>query len=210
MQVELDYVCKHDMPKPWSTCTECMFLPEGERPVPPGVIVLSTRTKASQGAKKKARRGAMPKTAKDPIPDLIGDKDISYSVQDVTAHVGQDWLYASVFPWHLRPGGWIYLRNGGFLHARVRVAGIGFRESRPEQTGEEQPEDRGPGSVLTLYEETWQRLVIDLGSEASRQTQGIRYLVTSPDRKVVHLLAKEPVPEDFEMDPAYTRPAIAS
>jgi hypothetical protein len=145
----------------------------------------------------------LPKTASDPWPDLVGDKDVSVPVYDFVAHAQgpeNEWLLAeSGFPWDLRQGGWIYLRHDGRLGARARVKGIEFREKRVQHTGN--PIDLGPGPAIAVDAATWEFVDIDLGDLAESQRQGYRYLITTTAGKVVHLTAREAVSPDIEVDP---------
>ncbi len=196
MKVEADYVCEHGMPQPWATCTECMLLPFDLRPIGPRPVPAPKRPVS--------RPGVMPKTADDPIPDLIGDRDLSFPVWDFAAHrTGEDndWLFGGQgFPWSLRAGGWIYLRHDGVLGARVRVRGIGFREERKEHTGDPR-EILGAGPTIELFPDSWEDFDEKLGDLAESQRQGYRYLITSVDSKIKHLMANEPLPANFEIDP---------
>lgn len=196
MRVSADFVCDHDMPKPWATCIECMLLPAHQRPEHPAP------TPAPR--KPNARPGLMPKTAEDPIPDLIGDRDVSYPVWSFVEHMegeGNDWLFGEQgFPWGLRQGGWIYLRSDGVLGARVRVKGIGFREVRREHTGDEML-NLGPGPTIEVDPSTWDRCSHELGDLAERQRQGYRYLITTQDGKIEHLMADMQIPPELKIDP---------
>jgi hypothetical protein len=144
----------------------------------------------------------MPRTEGDPPPPLIGNKDVSVPVYDIDAHTsgdGNDWLFAeNGFPWDLRPGGWVYLRNEGRLGARARVEGIGFRTERRYHTGSG---DAGPGPTIEVDPATWETVDVDLGELAESQRQGYRYLITTVDGDVVHLSAGKHVPPDIDVDP---------
>ena len=187
------------MPKPWATCIDCMYRPEDTRPVPPRKVEEKKPAKASRAPSK----SKLPLTAKDSIPSLTGNKDLSCSVYEIAAHVdgpGNDWIVAKGFPAQLRAGGWIYLRHGGSLGAKARVKGIGFREDRPHHTGDTS-ENWGPGPTIEIDASTWEPLDISLGELAESQRQGYRYLATSTDGEIRHLMAGDPVPDDFEIDP---------
>lgn len=199
MNVDEDFVCEHGMTKPWATCVHRMYLPEDERPVPPRSVLQPPReTRSSSPA-----RGSLPKTDTDPWPALTGNKDISYPVHDIDAHVdgpGRDWLLGEHgFPKELRNGGWVYLRHDGRLSARARIRGIGFRNSRPPHTGDSH-EDFGPGPTLELDPNTWQRVDHDLGELAESQRQGYRYLITCADGSIRHLTATDAIPDDITPD----------
>ncbi len=193
MKVPADYICEHGLPQPWATCVDCMYLAPAERPEPP-IPPPPPRT---------ARRGQMPATPDDPLPRLVGDKDMSYPVHDFEAHMlgpRNSWLFAeNGFPWDLRPGGWVYLRHDGILGARGRVDGIGFRTERRQHTGE--PDDVGPGPTIEIDPNTWESTSIDLGDLAETQRQGYRYLITALDGTVTHLSAGDSIPDDLDIDP---------
>lgn len=194
MKVTEDFICEHGFPKPWVTCTDCMYLPADERPEPP----------APKPPPRAARRGQMPATIDDPLPPLQGDKDVSVAVHSFGEHItgeGNDWLFpeGGGFPWELRAGGWIYLRGGGRLGARARVRGIGFRTVREQHTGE--PYDMGPGPTIEVDPATWETVDIDLGELAERQRQGYRYLITARDGSILHLMAGDAILEGFDTDP---------
>jgi len=193
MKVPDDYVCEHGLPRPWVTCTECMFKSAGERPQPP----------ALPPPARAARRGAMPKAAGDPLPVLLGDKDVSVPVWDFDVHMdgpGRGWLFAeNGFPWELRPGGWVYLRHEGRLGGRARVKGIGFRDVRQYHTGDSS--DAGPGPTIEVDPDTWEPTSIDLGELSESQRQGYRYLITAIDGTVTHLSASDRIPAQFKTDP---------
>lgn len=202
MKVASDYICEHEMPQPWATCTDCMMKPfdvrpEGPRP-PPEPPKPKPRVRGSN---------AMPESADDRLPKLGGDKDLSYSVHDFDEHrngPGNDWLFATGgFPAQLRAGGWLYLRADGRLGPRVRVRGIGFREERLEHTFDPEagPENRGPGPTIELDAETWEDFDLDLGDLASKQRTGYRYLITDTDGGVHHLMATESAPVGVTVDP---------
>ncbi len=205
MKVAIDYICEHEMPQPWATCTDCMMKPfdarpEGPRP-PPAPPKAKTRARGSN---------AMPESTDDRMPKLSGDKDLSYAVHSFDEHrsgPGNDWLLASGgFPAQLRTGGWLYLRSGGFLGPRVRVRGIGFRDERVEHTSDKAGvfEDRGPGPTIEVDPDTWEDFSADLGDLASKQRTGYRYLISDTSGGVHHLMATEPMPEGVEID----RPVI--
>lgn len=110
MKVEADFVCEHEMPQPWVTCHECMFLPFDQRPVPPKPepeppkpkpkrakrTSPSTKsaTKSAPGAKRSKRSArtsssstarpsrTLPKSVGDDSPPLVGDKDLAYEIPD--------------------------------------------------------------------------------------------------------------------------------
>ena len=142
--------------------------------------------------------------ADDPLPDLIGDRDVSYPVWAFDEHIegpGNEWLFGEQgFPWGLRQGGWIYLRSDGVLGARVRVKGIGFREARCEHTGDEK-RDLGPGSTIEGEPSTWERCEHRLGDLADSQRQGYRYLITKRDGEIMHLMAGQQIPPELDLDP---------
>jgi hypothetical protein len=190
------------MPKPWATCIDCMYRPEDTRPVPPRKVVEKKPAKPSRAPSK----SKLPQTAKDPLPPLPGNKDLSCAVFEIAAHVdgpGNDWIVAKGFPAQLRPGGWIYLRHDGSLGARARVTGIGFRENRPQHTGDT-TENWGPGPTIEIDASTWERIDSPLGELADSQRQGYRYLATPVTGDVMHLMAGDPIPDDFDLDPPLT------
>lgn len=200
MLVEADYICEHGMPEPWATCTDCMFKSAADRPQPP----------APPPPPRAARRGAMPKTAGDPLPVLLGDKDVSVPVWEFDVHMdgpGSSWLFAeNGFPWELRPGGWVYLRHDGRLGGRARVRRIGFRDVRHYHTGD--ATDAGPGPTIEVDPDTWEATSIDLGELSESQRQGYRYLITAIDGTVTHLSASDPVPDHIEVDPPAAAPTL--
>ncbi len=202
MKVAIDYICEHEMPQPWATCTDCMMKPTDDRPEGPRPPPAPPKAKARVRGSR-----AMPESADDRLPKLSGDKDLSYAVQSFDEHrngTGNDWLVASGgFPAQLRAGGWLYLRSGGRLGPRVRVCGIGFRTDRPEHTPDpdSEPGNHGPGATIELDADTWEDFDCDLGDLASKQRTGYRYLITDTDGGVHHLMATEPMPAGVSIDP---------
>jgi hypothetical protein len=200
MRVEEDFICEHGMPKPWATCTDCMYRPDATRPTPPRKVEEKKPAKPSRAPSK----SKLPLTAKDPLPPLTGNKDLSFPVFSIEAHVegpGNDWLIGELgFPTQLRAGGWVYLRHDGRLGARARVTGIGFREDRPQHTGDTAV-NWGPGPTIEIDPSTWEPFDHDLEELAESQRQGYRYLATATDGSIKHLMANDPIPDDFEIDP---------
>lgn len=117
-------------------------------------------------------------------------------VCSIDAYRGADRLPVSGFPHLLRPHGWVYLRRAGRLGARVRAEGVAHVASRPCRGPDPTPDgDLGPGTVIHVDPTSWETVDIDLGPNASRMRSGIRYLRSSPDGGVTHLLAADAVPE---------------
>jgi hypothetical protein len=179
---------------PWATCVDCMALPRDVRPEPP----------LRPPVARVARRGEMPHNVDDPRPALIGDKDMSTPVFEFEPHMhgpGKDWLFPNNdgFPWDLRAGGWVYLRSENVIGARVRVRHIGFRTERRLHTGD--PSDFGPGPTIEVAPGTWEKVNHPLGDLADRQRQGYRYLITTVDGSIVHLMAGDKIPDDIDVDP---------
>ena len=174
------------------------MLPADEKPEPPPPPP-KTRVK-------KARPGVMPKTADDPIPDLVGDRDVSFPVYEVAPHMtgeGNDWVTGDQgLPWGLRPGGWLYLRCDGRLKGPARVKGIGFRDSRPWHTGG--VGNFGPGPTIELDPNTGERADVDLGELAESQRQGYRYLIALDSGEVLHLMADQEIPAEANIDTPMT------
>ncbi len=200
MRVSPDFICEHGEAQPWATCVECMALPRDVRPersVEPASVPTTTRTLGRR----------LPESPDDPIPPLVGNKDVSVPVHDFVRHVtgeNSDWLFAGGgFPHHLRNGGWVYLRCDGQLGWRARVRGIGYREVRVNHTGEP-PSDQGPGATIELIASTWERVDHDLGELAEKQIQGYRYLYTGRDGELRHVGADAPEPDDLDIDPPYS------
>ncbi len=203
MKVAIDYICEHEMPQPWATCTDCMMKPFDARPAgprpPPEPVKAKARVRGSR---------AMPESAVDRLPSLSGDRDLSYSVHSFDEHrngPGNDWLFATGgFPAQLRQGGWIYLRAEGRLGPRVRVKGIGFRDDRVEHTTDPGTEggNRGPGATIELDADTWEDFDHDLGDLAKKQRTGYRYLISDTDGGIHHLMATEAMPVGVTIDPA--------
>jgi hypothetical protein len=87
-------------------------------------------------------------------------------------------------PRQLRQGGWVYLRAGGKLVARVVFTGIERRTSRIEHVrSAEGYLDAGPGPVLAVDANTWELCDIPLES-ASESGNGYRYYMMDGDRPV--------------------------
>ena len=207
MKVPADHICEHGMPQPWATCTDCMLLPRDLQPVPPrpepapkptkkpvakrtakprGSSAGSSARRASSTAPSAAR---LPRSDRDAVPPLTGDKDLAYEIPDTNLrfHVqGPDgaWLPISSMPHELRDLGFVYLQTHRRLVARCRVKGIGFRDRRWTHEPPETASDAGPGATIELHGEDWQFISIDLGSGADAQVRGYRYLITEPDGSV--------------------------
>lgn len=126
---------------------------------------------------------------------LRGDRDASVPVCSIDAYRGADRLPVSGFPRLLRRGGWVYLRHDGRLGARVRAEGVTHVASRVRRVrGPGDGRDLGPGTVIRVDPDTWERVDVDLGADAVRMRSGIRYLRASRRGDVTHLLADEDVP----------------
>ena len=125
-------------------------------------------------------RTALPTMSIHALPVLTGNHDLVYPVISVSDHMegpGNEWLSLKVFPHHLRPKGFVYLKLGGQVAARARVRGIGYRENVVEHT----PNDDGvfaplvSTATLELEPGTWE--AVDFPAAKSHQ-QGFRYLDT--------------------------------
>ncbi|MFW2383489.1 MAG: hypothetical protein ACN4GZ_17175 [Acidimicrobiales bacterium] len=203
MKVPADFVCEHGMPQPWVTCTDCMLLPHDRQPKPPTPEPVKVTPAKRAPAKKKARvkrskTGAtssprqstrLPKTETDPIPMLVGDKDLAYEIPDTNLryHVqGTDsgWLSISTMPKELRESGWVYLQTGRKLVARCRVKGIGFRQRRWSHEKPGDTADAGPGGTIEVFDDGWEFVSIDLGVDGDKEVSGYRYVITDPDDSV--------------------------
>ncbi len=113
---------------------------------------------------------------------------MSLPVYATDPYLGTDWLVGPGYPHELRPGGWVYLRNGNHLGPRAKAIKVGWRESRPTRTGPD-PGDFGPGIVVEVDPNSWEPEVrVELGGLAEFQRSGYRYLLTNDDDSVTHLV----------------------
>lgn len=182
-------ICEHGDYK--AACLECLGMPQPRPKVQP--------------APARARRPTTrPRSAAEEILNLHGDKDISIPVPEVEPTFGarSDWLLADGYPHYLRPNGWIYLRMGDALVARVVAKRMLWRDHREWRSGPALDSGRsaGPGLVFEVDPDTWEEQNHALGELADRQRQGYRYLITSPDgSRIAHLVADSPIPEDFKV-----------
>jgi hypothetical protein len=171
----IDY-CEHDELR--AACLECLAMPKKVAPQP---------TAAPRATKN-------PTSETDKISPLGGDLDMSLPVDAVDPVLGGDWLPAHTFPHYLRRSGWIYLRCGDALQARVRAVKVVWRSERKVPTTAAY-EDRGPGLAIQVDAKSWDDSVsIGLGDQAERQRHGYRYLMTNEDDSVTHFLGGRPVP----------------
>lgn len=113
---------------------------------------------------------------------LVIDEPEKYFAADPPA----DYLLIKGAPRQLRNCGYVYIRNGSALVARVLSRGIETRGSRPERIGNP-PGDRGPGPVLLVDPGTWESdIYYDLSENSLCSGQGLRYLVTHHDSSIQH------------------------
>jgi len=94
---------------------------------------------------------------------------------------GQSTNPDGTIPRQLRQGGWIYLRAGDALVARVQYVGAEHRSERIEHVPSPGGyENRGPGLVLAVNPDTWDRCDHPLKS-ASETGRGYRYYALDVD-----------------------------
>ena len=145
---------------------------------------------ATAPSKNRMSRTALPTTPSDPCPDLIGNHDLVYPIHRLADHMEgprKDFLFLTVFPHHLRPTGWVYVKVEGRVVARVRVRRVGYRRDVQEHT----PDERGvylcreSTSTLELDPNTWEP--VDFPAAETHQ-QAIRYVATNDDGTVSHLV----------------------
>lgn len=183
--------------------------PEAPKPPPAKPVAKAKPPKAKKEAAAKAPKsaaaprkkrapavGRLPRLSSDPVPALIGDKDLVYEIpeSDLRYHTGgpeAGWLPLSQMPKELRPDGFVYLQIDRELVARASVTRIGFRERRwghgpPDVAGE-----LGPGATLELR--PWTSVSIDLGPEGDIPVTGFRYVVEQPNGTVI-VAPREPTP----------------
>ena len=174
--------CEHDELR--AACLECLAMPRKVAPQP---------TAAPRATKN-------PTCDNDKISPLGGDLDMSMPVNTVEPLIGSEWLSARTFPHYLRRSGWIYLRSGERLQARVKAAKVIWRPERKVPT--DGPfQDLGPGLAIQVDARTWDDTVdIPLGAHAERQRHGFRYLKTNDDDTVTHYSGGRPVAEPSEYD----------
>ncbi len=130
-----------------------------------------------------------------PPGTLSGDRDVSVPVCSAEAYRDAEWVPVAGRPLRLRAHGWVYLRHRGRLVARVRAVGTDRLTVRPRRTPRAVDDvGFGPGPVILVDPATFEDEHIDLGTLASRQRSGVRYLRAARDRTVVHLTASEPLP----------------
>jgi hypothetical protein len=156
-----------------AACLECLGQPRRRTPRPPAKPTRPTFT---------------PRSPADEIRELAGDKDVSVPVPflESTLGVRTTRLRAYGYPHDLRRGGWVYLRMGRALVARVRVVRMAWRD-----------DELDPGMIFEVGPDTWEEVHFPLGDLADSQHQGYRYLITSSDGLyVVHLTSGDPVPEE--------------
>lgn len=97
---------------------------------------------------------------------------------------GRSFNEDGTLPRQLRQGGWIYLRDGKHLVARVQYKGVEHRDRRIEHVSSpDGHEDRGPGLVLAVDPTTWQQCVHPLRSP-SESGNGYRYYTLEGDHPV--------------------------
>jgi hypothetical protein len=146
---------------------------------------------ATAPPKNRTSRTALPTSASDPCPTLIGGHDLVYPTHSLSDHMsgpGNDWLFLTGFPHDLRPSGWVYVKVEGQIVARVRARGVGYRidvrEHTPDEHGVHQLVASTP--TLELDPETWE--LVDFPA-AETHGQGIRYIETNDaDGTVSHLV----------------------
>jgi hypothetical protein len=87
-------------------------------------------------------------------------------------------------PRQLRIGGWIYLRADSKLVARACFIGVEQRPSRREHIASPEGRlDRGPGQVLAVDPNSWEKVDVDLTS-TSEMGNGYRYYDVTDDGPV--------------------------
>ncbi len=177
----LDY-CEHAELR--AACLECLAMPKKVAPQP------SAAPRATKN----------PTSEHDKISPLGGDLDMSLPVDTIGPLVGADWLAAHAFPHYLRRSGWVYLRSGGAIQARVKAVKVGWRPERKVPTADAYV-DNGPGLALQVDPATWDTSIcIPLGVHADSQQHGYRYLKTNEDGTIVHYRGGRPVPEGYDED----------
>jgi hypothetical protein len=88
-------------------------------------------------------------------------------------------------PRQLRQGGWVYLRAGNKLVARVVFTGIEHRSSRVEHVPSPKGRlDAGPGRVLAVNRDTWELCDIPLEDPPRESGNGYRYYMMQGDQPV--------------------------
>lgn len=203
MEVSADYICEHEMPQPWVTCTDCMLLPHDQQPIPPRpkpappkpAVTKRKRKAASARSPKRTRSAAtrsptaLPRSVDDATPALFGDKDLAYEIPDTNLSyhaqgADKDWLPISSMPTELRKQGWVYLKIQDRLVARCQVKGIGYRDRRWSHEHTDTASDAGPGPTLELDGSDWQFVSISLGPDSNAKLRGYRYLITESDGSV--------------------------
>lgn len=176
----LEY-CDHGELK--AACLECLAMPQKVAPQPAAA----------------PRATKNPSSEADKVSPLGGELDVSLPVETVDGFVGSDWLPAHTFPHYLRRSGWVYLRCGDALRARVKAAKMVWRPERKVPTAGPF-EDQGPGLVIQVDPRTWDDAIdIPLGVHAERQRHGYRYLLTNDDDTVTHYRGGRPIP-DVDLD----------
>ena len=210
MKVAADFICEHEMPQPWVTCQECMFLPFELRPTPPpkpeppkstpkraskrtsSVAKKSAPKKTSGTVKRKPstprRSRALPRSVHDKSPELAGGKDLAYEIPEnnLRHHVqGPDksWLPISTMPTELRNKGWVYLKCDDRVVARCRVRNVGFRDQRWSHESSNTTSDIGPGATLEV-DGDWEFLSVGLGPDEGHEITGYLYVITDADDSV--------------------------
>lgn len=172
--------CEHDEVP--AACLECLAMPKKVIPRP------SSTPRATKN----------PSSANDKISPLAGDLDMSMPVVDVDHVVGLPQLPARVFPHYLRRGGWVYLRSGEKLQARVKALKVVWQDGRSDLADPDRV--LGAGIAIEVDPETWSPVDIPLGNLAERQQDGFRYLMTNADDSVTHYMGGRPVVADAEID----------
>lgn len=175
--------CEHG--EVMAACLECLAMPKKITPPPPAA----------------PRATKNPSSSKDKISPLAGDLDMSLPVACSQDVIGAPTLAARAFPHYLRRSGWIYLRCDGKLTARVKAAKVVWQDERTDLAEPER--DLGAGIAIEVDPRTWDDDIdIDLGTLASRQRDGFRYLKSNVDDTVTHYMGGKPVVEadDMELD----------
>lgn len=171
-------ICEHGDIR--AACIDCLEASQPYRPKPTGGTTTGARSTR---------------------PDrLSGTKDVSVPVYDIDLYMhpgDNDWLIAQGFPHDLRPGGFVYLRQGDALRARTRGVRMEWRagEDRRWRTGDgaEAGEYAVDGWVFVVAPGTWERVEFPLGNLAESQRSGLGYLIASADgNEVRHLIARDP------------------
>ncbi len=172
--------CEHDEVQ--AACLECLAMPKKVIPRPPST----------------PRATKNPSSVNDKISPLAGDLDMSMPVLNAEKVVGLPELPTRVFPHYLRRGGWIYLRSGEKLEARVKAVKVIWLEDRSDLADPDR--QLGSGIAIKVDPQTWDSVDIPLGDLADRQQDGFRYLMTNPDDSVTHYVGGRPVPVDTNID----------